>query len=126
MGLKQQHECQWQDAKMMIMAQHPQQQIQQAPSQQQQKQHNATRIQQQLHKQQANEALLQQQQQPQAESVVSQQQQYQLELDGKRAIIKNQLYLIEQLQLENVNLRNERDQLQLENEELKFQLQMIR
>lgn len=46
--------------------------------------------------------------------------------DGKRTLIKNQLYLIEQLQLENVNLRNERDQLQLENEELKFQLQMIR
>lgn len=46
--------------------------------------------------------------------------------DGKRTLIKNQLYLIEQLQLENANLRNERDQLQLENEELKFQLQMIR
>lgn len=46
--------------------------------------------------------------------------------DGKRALIKNQLHLIEQLQLENANLRNERDQLQLENEELKFQLQMIR
>lgn len=50
----------------------------------------------------------------------------QLEQDGKRTLIKNQLYLIEQLQLENANLRNERDQLQLENEELKFQLQMIR
>lgn len=49
----------------------------------------------------------------------------QLEQDGKRTLIKNQLYLIEQLQLENANLRNERDQLQLENEELKFQLQMI-
>ena len=46
--------------------------------------------------------------------------------DGKRTLIKNQLYLIEQLQLENANLRNERDQLHLENEELKFQLQMIR
>lgn len=46
--------------------------------------------------------------------------------DGKRTLIKNQLHLIEQLQLENANLRNERDQLQLENEELKFQLQMIR
>jgi len=46
--------------------------------------------------------------------------------DSKRALIRNQLCLIEQLQLENVNLRNERDQLQLENEELKFQLQMIR
>lgn len=54
------------------------------------------------------------------------QQQQQIELDGKRALIKNQLYLIEQLQIENANLRNERDQLQLENEELKFQLQMIR
>lgn len=51
---------------------------------------------------------------------------YQQEQDGKRTLIKNQLYLIEQLQLENANLRNERDQLQLENEELKFQLQMIR
>lgn len=46
--------------------------------------------------------------------------------DSKRALIKNQLHLIEQLQLENANLRNERDQLQLENEELKFQLQIIR
>lgn len=46
--------------------------------------------------------------------------------DGKRTWIKNQLYLIEQLQMENANLRNERDQLQMENEELKFQLQMIR
>lgn len=46
--------------------------------------------------------------------------------DNKRNLIKNQLYLIEQLQLENADLRNERDQLQLENEELKFQLQMIR
>lgn len=55
------------------------------------------------------------------------QQQQQLQgQDGKRTLIKNQLYLIEQLQLENANLRNERDQLQLENEELKFQLQMIR
>ena len=51
---------------------------------------------------------------------------HQQEQDGKRTLIKNQLYLIEQLQLENANLRNERDQLQLENEELKFQLQMIR
>lgn len=50
----------------------------------------------------------------------------QTQQDGKRALIKNQLYLIEQLQLENANLRNERDQLQLENEELKFQLQIIR
>lgn len=55
-----------------------------------------------------------------------QQQHQQQEQDGKRTLIKNQLYLIEQLQLENANLRNERDQLQLENEELKFQLQMIR
>ena len=54
------------------------------------------------------------------------QKQPQQEQDGKRTLIKNQLYLIEQLQLENANLRNERDQLQLENEELKFQLQMIR
>lgn len=46
--------------------------------------------------------------------------------DSKRTLIKNQLYLIEHLQLENADLRNERDQLQLENEELKFQLQMIR
>lgn len=53
------------------------------------------------------------------------QQQFQQD-NGKRTLIKNQLYLIEQLQLENANLRNERDQLQLENEELKFQLQMIR
>lgn len=48
------------------------------------------------------------------------------EEDGKRTLIKNQLNLIEQLQLENANLRNERDHLHLENEELKFQLQMIR
>lgn len=54
------------------------------------------------------------------------QQQQQQQQDGKLALIKNQLHLIEQLQLENANLRNERDQLQLENEELKFQLQMIR
>lgn len=54
------------------------------------------------------------------------QQHQQLQQDGRRTLIKNQLHLIEQLQLENANLRNERDQLQLENEELKFQLQMIR
>lgn len=52
--------------------------------------------------------------------------QQQAQQDGKRTLIKNQLYLIEHLQLENASLRNERDQLQLENEELKFQLQMIR
>lgn len=51
---------------------------------------------------------------------------HQVQQDSKRTLIKNQLYLIEQLQLENAGLRNERDQLQLENEELKFQLQMIR
>lgn len=56
----------------------------------------------------------------------NQSQQQHLEQDGKRTLIKNQLHLIEQLQLENANLRNERDQLQLENEELKFHLQMIR
>jgi len=59
-------------------------------------------------------------------SCITVQRQQQQDQDGKRTIIKNQLYLIEQLQLENANLRNERDQLQLENEELKFQLQMIK
>lgn len=75
---------------------------------QQQQQHQLQRHQQ---EQQQKQQLLQAHQQEQA---------------GKRTLIKNQLYLIEQLQLENADLRNERDQLQLENEELKFQLQMIR
>lgn len=50
----------------------------------------------------------------------------QTQSDGRRLLIKNQLHMIEQLQLENANLRNERDHLHLENEDLKFQLQMIR
>lgn len=65
-------------------------------------------------------------QQPNDQQQRQQFQYHQEQQDGKRTLIKNQLCLIEQLQLENANLRNERDQLQLENEELKFQLQMIR
>lgn len=132
---------------MMIMAQHPQQQPKQHQLQQQQHVHPSGR--QKANQvatttttsttpstaaasvtQQHSEALQPFQQQAMQNKAATNANglllQHKQEQDGKRTLIKNQLYLIEQLQLENANLRNERDQLQLENEELKFQLQMIR
>lgn len=105
------------ETNMIIMAQHPQQQLQIRQKQQAANVKTLADIQQPILKATTTATTNNQQQQ---------QQQQQPEQDGKRTLIKNQLYLIEQLQLENANLRNERDQLQLENEELKFQLQMIR
>ncbi|KAG9509205.1 Cyclin-dependent kinase 16, partial [Fragariocoptes setiger] len=47
-------------------------------------------------------------------------------IDQRRMLMKNQLLMIERLQMENADLRSELDALQMENEELKFQLQITK